>query len=566
MDKYILYLKNNHLIILIGLSLFFFIGLGNVHLFDWDEVNFAESAREMLETKNYLSVQINYIPFWEKPPLFFWMQAISMNIFGVNEFAARFPNALFGVIYLLTLYHIGLRLMQNTSFGWLWALMYFGSILPHLYFKSGIIDPVFNYFIFMSVYYVYKVFKDLEINTKSALYAGLFSGLSFLTKGPVGLLLVLCTTGLVSGWLLLINSKNDNKPIYQNIINTTKSFLKKSGVWYAVLMFSLGFGSLIAVWLGAEVYFHGFDILMKFVKYQIELFTTPVAGHGQPFYYHFVVVLLGCFPMSAFALPYLIPGKDQPESNFKIWMIALFWVVMIIFSLSTTKIVHYSSMTYLPLSFLAARYLHDVISGKKSKSRFVFWVYTFLGTIWTVIFIALFYLINHIEILKSYIKDEVALGALEITNSWTGYEPMIGIFFGIGFLLSLYYWIQKRMVHVVASISLTIACTLLMTLLWVLPGIERYSQGPAIDFYKSLEKQDVYIETIGFKSYAQYFYKKIKPNNNTQSKDKSWLLDGKIDKDVYFVTKVNHTELDGRPDINKLKCEGSFCFYLRKKP
>lgn len=565
MDKYILYLKNNQLLILTGLSLFFFIGLGNVHLFDWDEVNFAESAREMLETQNYLSVQINYIPFWEKPPLFFWMQAVSMKIFGINEFAARFPNALFGVIYLVTLYHIGLHLMKDASFGWLWALMYFGSILPHLYFKSGIIDPVFNYFIFMSVYYIYKVFKDLEINTKSALYAGLFSGLSFLTKGPVGLLLVMCTTGLVSIWLLLSNSKNVEDSPFKNIVKTTIRFLKNSRVWQVILLFILGFSSLIAVWLGAEVYFHGFDILMKFVKYQIELFTTPVAGHGQPFYYHFIVVFLGCFPISVFGLPYLIPGKDQTGNNFKIWMIALFWVVMIIFSISTTKIVHYSSMTYLPLSFLAAKYIYEVVVGKRIISRFVFWVYTLLGFIWTVLFITFFYLINHIDLLKPYINDKIALSALDISNSWTGYEPMIGIFFGLGFVLSIYFWIQKRMVYVITTISLSIASTLLMTLLWVLPGIERYSQGPAIDFYKSLENQDVYVETIGFKSYAQYFYKRINPVNMAQSKEKSWLLDGKIDKDVYFVTKVNHTELDGRPDIQKLKCEGSFCFYVRRK-
>jgi 4-amino-4-deoxy-L-arabinose transferase-like glycosyltransferase len=411
----------------------------------------------------------------------------------------------------VTLYHIGIRLMKDANFGWLWSLMYFGSILPHLYFKSGIIDPVFNYFIFISVYYVYKVFKDLEINTKSALYAGLFSGLSFLTKGPVGLLLVICTTGLVSIWFLLSNSKNVEESAFKNIVKTTFRFLKNSKVWQAILMFTLGFSSLIAIWLGAEVYYHGFDILMKFIKYQIELFTTPVAGHGQPFYYHFVVVFLGCFPISVFGLPYLIPGKDQTGNNLKIWMIALFWVVMIIFSISTTKIVHYSSMTYLPLSFLAAKYIYEVVVGKRIISRFVFWVYTLLGFIWTVLFITFFYLINHIDLLKPYINDKIALSALDISNSWTGYEPMIGIFFGLGFVLSIYFWIQKRMVYVITTISLSIASTLLMTLLWVLPGIERYSQGPAIDFYKSLENQDVYVETIGFKSYAQYFYKRIKP-------------------------------------------------------
>ncbi|HKL32668.1 MAG TPA: hypothetical protein VJ919_09045, partial [Tangfeifania sp.] len=56
--------------------------LGGVHLFDWDEINFAEAAREMIVTGDYLTVQINFQPFWEKPPLFIWMQVLSMKLFG----------------------------------------------------------------------------------------------------------------------------------------------------------------------------------------------------------------------------------------------------------------------------------------------------------------------------------------------------------------------------------------------------------------------------------------------------------------------------------------------------
>jgi len=88
-------------------SLLFIPFLGNVHLFDWDEINFAECAREMLVTGDYFSVKINYLPFWEKPPVFIWMQALSMKMFGVNEFAARFPNAIAGIATLLVLFNIG---------------------------------------------------------------------------------------------------------------------------------------------------------------------------------------------------------------------------------------------------------------------------------------------------------------------------------------------------------------------------------------------------------------------------------------------------------------------------
>ena len=58
-------------------ALLFIPFIGNMPLFDWDEINFAECAREMLLTKEYFSVKINYQPFWEKPPIFIWMQALS---------------------------------------------------------------------------------------------------------------------------------------------------------------------------------------------------------------------------------------------------------------------------------------------------------------------------------------------------------------------------------------------------------------------------------------------------------------------------------------------------------
>ncbi|MBK8051835.1 MAG: hypothetical protein IPK35_00800 [Saprospiraceae bacterium] len=80
-----------HILMILGMSVFFFAGLGHVHLFDWDEINFAESAREMIHTGNYLSVQINYQPFWEKPPLFFWMQAISMKFLVSMSLPQGFP-------------------------------------------------------------------------------------------------------------------------------------------------------------------------------------------------------------------------------------------------------------------------------------------------------------------------------------------------------------------------------------------------------------------------------------------------------------------------------------------
>src|SRR3954468_6465930 len=94
--------------IIIAASVLLFVPfLGKVHLFDWDEINFAECAREMIVSGNYVTPTINFQPFWEKPPLFIWMQVLSMKAFGINEFSARLPNAICGITTLLILYSIG---------------------------------------------------------------------------------------------------------------------------------------------------------------------------------------------------------------------------------------------------------------------------------------------------------------------------------------------------------------------------------------------------------------------------------------------------------------------------
>jgi len=111
-----------------------------------------------------------------------------MKMFGINEFGARFPNAVCGILTLMVLYHMGKKLFDHRM-GVIWMIVYAGSILPFFYFKSGIIDPWFNLFILSGIYFGASY---LVLNERRSLYAmlsGLSIGLAILTKGPVALLL-----------------------------------------------------------------------------------------------------------------------------------------------------------------------------------------------------------------------------------------------------------------------------------------------------------------------------------------------------------------------------------------
>src|ERR1035437_26288 len=541
--KFYLYL------ILISAIFFFIPFLGSVHLFDWDEINFAESAREMIVTGNFSRVQIDFHPFWEKPPLFFWMQALSMKLFGINEFAARFPNALIGILTLLTLYLVGKRLYDE-KFGLIWALAYLGSFLPHLYFKSGIIDPFFNFFIFLGIVFLAKSINKTG-EKKEFIYAllgGISIGLAILTKGPVGL--------LVAGISVLVYW-------------ATMRFRKITN-WKNIMIFAFMLFIISCLWFGPEMIKNGPWFLREFIKYQVDLFLNPVAGHGGPFYYHFLIVFLGCFPISVLALPVLLrrkTGSGEEGSYFLKWMLILFWVVMILFTIVKTKIVHYSSLAYFPLSYLAAFFIYEVINKKAELKNYLLWLLGITGTIFSIILIALPLVGNYKNLIIPYIKDNFAVACLNSPVQWSGYEYLIGVGYFLAVILIIVIIKRKNLFTGAIILFYATAFCIFFYLKAVVPKIEGYSQAPTINFLKSISGQDVYVTTIGFYSYAPFFYFEKMPGGNAESSNKSWLLEGNIDKPAYFIAKVTGKDLfDKHPDCTLIKQEGGFLFYYRKPP
>jgi 4-amino-4-deoxy-L-arabinose transferase-like glycosyltransferase len=507
-------------IIIVVSSLLFIPFLGHIHLFDWDEINFAEAAREMIVTKNYLTVQIDFQPFWEKPPLFIWMQVLSMKIFGINEFAARFPNALCGIVTLLVLYHIGRKLV-NSHFGLLWVLAYASSILPFFYFKSGIIDPWFNLFIFLGIYYASQ---NILTNTpkNKIIYISLsafFIGLGILTKGPVALLIY----GLTFAILLSIK-------MFRIKINFLHVLL------FAIILVLVG-----GFWFILQAMNGNFQIIKDFMIYQVRLFSTKDAGHGGFFLYHFVVLFLGVFPASVFALRSFRPERKydrEPVHEFKNWMMILFWTVLILFTLVKTKIVHYSSLCYFPLTFLSA---YVIFKFHELKQRIPTWMKTLiicLTIFWGLIIIGLQLIVMNKEkiIASGIISDQFAIGNLHADVPWNGYEFLIGIIFIV--VITLLYVSHKlsQKTQIIATFIFTLLFTY-ATMLYITPRIEGYTQHAAIEFYKDKQKEDCYIQTLGFKSYAHLFYFNKQKPSNPNSWNETWLLTGNIDKPVYFVIK-----------------------------
>jgi 4-amino-4-deoxy-L-arabinose transferase-like glycosyltransferase len=82
--------------------------LGDVPLLDDpNEAEYAEAAREMIESGDWISPHLNYVLFLNKPPLTYWLIGLADRAFGVNERAARLPSALSGLLIVLLLARLG---------------------------------------------------------------------------------------------------------------------------------------------------------------------------------------------------------------------------------------------------------------------------------------------------------------------------------------------------------------------------------------------------------------------------------------------------------------------------
>jgi hypothetical protein len=545
-------LLRNPVIAILLLSLlgaaFFIPGLGRVHLFDWDEANFAEASREMIATHNYLQVQIDYRPFYQKPPLFMWLQVLSMKALGINEFSARFVNAVCGIVTLCAVFAIGSR-VYSPLFGFLWALCLLGSFLPNMFYKSGIIDPIFNLFIFLGLAGIVRALLSVRPGRRVRWYAlaGFSIGLAVLAKGPVAL--------LVTALVMFVYWASIRFRVFFSLADIA-AFLAA-----AILATS--------VFFGIETVQHGTTFIREFVAYQIRLFSTGDSGHGRPFYFHFLVTLFGCFPASFFAIIAFVKRDAAGERQvlFNRMIIILFWIVLVLFSIVKTKTVLYASLTWFTVTYLAALAIYDVARGSRTFKRPLIIGLGLFGFLVSLAITLFPVILMHKEWIIPLIRDRFAVLCLSNPVRWNGAEWLLGAGYGCFIALSLFLFVKNRAVAGAVTIFGSSALCLLLFMFIFASKIEAYSQAGPIAFYESHAAQDVYVRAL-FKSYADLFYGRKGPSANPESYDKGWLLRGPIDKPAFFVARVTQSKQyeDTALHLIKLKEEYGFVYYRRDVP
>jgi 4-amino-4-deoxy-L-arabinose transferase-like glycosyltransferase len=320
----------------------FFFHLGTYGLWEPDEARYAEIAREMLVLHSFIVPHLNYVPYIEKPPLLYWLTAGSMTLFGVNEFAARFVNALAALIGVLATYLFTLR-----TFDYRRALLS-GAILATsaLYAIMAQVlttDMLLTAFTTVAMFAFFLQWREGGQWWSICYFA---IGAAMLTKGPIGAVLPLLTATI---------------------------FLWNEGQWHgAIRRFHLIAGLIITgvislPWFAAITIRQPDFFNFYFVNEHLRRFLELRYSHGEPIYYYIPVIAGGFLPWSVGIV--FIPWRSLQRKAARRFCLIAAATVLILFSLANAKLIPYVLPAFPFAAIVAADGLLSLAEAEESSAN-----------------------------------------------------------------------------------------------------------------------------------------------------------------------------------------------------
>lgn len=186
--------------------------LGHYALISPDEGRYAEIGREMLVSGHYLVPRLNYILYFEKPPFFYWLTALSLKLFGLNEWAVRLWPILFSIAGCLITY-ITAHIYYGRKTGLLAAGILGTSLLYFAIGHLATIDMTVSLLITATlVAFLLGVQTPIGLKRRGYFYlAAVCAAFAVLTKGLIGFVFPIMIIGL---WVLLLNKWKELKTWY----------------------------------------------------------------------------------------------------------------------------------------------------------------------------------------------------------------------------------------------------------------------------------------------------------------------------------------------------------------
>jgi 4-amino-4-deoxy-L-arabinose transferase-like glycosyltransferase len=370
--------KNNppqwaQIIFLIAICfILYFFNLGQWDLWNPDEPRYAQIAREMVNRGDWILMHFNGVVYGDKPPLFFWLIALSSYLWqGFTSFSVRFPSAFFGTLTVLLTFFLGKRLYSSRT-GFFSGLILATSLhFAHLSTRANI-DTTLTFFTTASflcffLWYQYEKEEGVKRNrtVRNLLIYGFYVSMAFATlaKGPIGFILPI----LVS--LIYLFIQKDYKEMKRmKLLPGVPLFLAIVLAWY-----------LPAVFLGGKAYLEE-----NLFRHTTQAYSTGWT-HPQPLYYY-----LSHFPVSFLPWTFFLPSaivygfSKMTIGQRKGFLFLLVWSIVIFtfFSLSKSKRTLYLLPLYPAASLMVGKFWSDFISHPLDPFRHgwvSFPLYGFIG-------------------------------------------------------------------------------------------------------------------------------------------------------------------------------------------
>ncbi|HSD50264.1 MAG TPA: glycosyltransferase family 39 protein, partial [Candidatus Methylomirabilis sp.] len=316
------------LILLLVSGILFFFRLGTPGLFDADEPAYAQAAREMRETGDWVTPHFNGRPRFDKPILFYWLIALNYRVFGVTEFAVRAWSALAGVLLVMVVAWAARRTVGSPAD--LWAgLALATNLLTALLARAAVTDMLLTLFVTGAILAGLEALGGSRYMKWCARLLWTAMGLAVLVKGPVGVLIPM----MALGGLLFFHQERWR-------------VLARLVPWEGPLLFAV----LTLPWYGLVLRANGWAFVEGFViKHHITRFSGVVSSHAGPIWFYLPVLLIGFYPWSGF-LPSALwragtAARRQARSHpaDRLLVACACWVIglLVFFSLAGTKLPSY---------------------------------------------------------------------------------------------------------------------------------------------------------------------------------------------------------------------------------
>ena len=367
-------MRRHVLLLTVLCILTFFAGLGRGAITDSDEAYYAEAAREMVETGDWITPHYNHAPRLQKPVLMYWLIAACYLLIGVGEFAARLPAALSGLALVLITYACARRWYDDdtavlsgaivaTSFG------YFAMA------RVSLPDLPLTCFVVLATWAAIETVLhdpidapvDRVASRPSApwlLVSACAAAFACLVKGPVGLLLPAIVIGPLAIWERWSRHPAVRRPLLPAGLDVV-----------TIVMAASVFVLVAAPWYLAVTQVHGPAYLRQFfVGENLVRFATDEFNAPRPVWFYLPILVGGLLPWSPFVALWVpnvaraVRGLSRPtvtEVRLLVWAVA----PLLFYTVSVGKQPRYILPVLPPLAILLARSIHQRLRRSATGSQ-----------------------------------------------------------------------------------------------------------------------------------------------------------------------------------------------------